>query len=284
MPVFHECKYALFSLVRSNPSASIDFKVTVYTDQPDFFEEVAAVTNLKINTRLISSSELDVWRGPDWFVHRVKICILQDFVAHHAGSVLYCDTDVVFLKPLQPLFEKIGAGTPLMHTQEGLIQRSKNRVLKKLHSFLLSNAAEAKDWIPDYYENGIDMWNAGVLGFQAKDATLLNSALHITDKLYKIYNRHIAEQFAFSYVLRGQGSILSADTFIRHYWNFKEFRPVLELFFDKYPTRKAFELMDLIDPIYFEAPKRRYESLPGWRRALRKISGTRWRMPEIHLP
>lgn len=135
MPVLHECKYALFSLARSNPSASIDFKVTVYTDQPYFFEDITTVTNLQINTRLISPSELEDWRGPNWFVHRVKICILQDFVAHHAGSVLYCDTDVVFLKPIQPLFEMLAAGTPLMHTREGLIQQSKNRVLKKTAFF-----------------------------------------------------------------------------------------------------------------------------------------------------
>lgn len=205
--------------------------------------------------------------------------LLLDLCQRTTGYIIYTDTDVVFKLSPTSLFEGIAQGKHFMHTCEGLMSPGANLILRKAHRYFMAKKSLVSPVIPAYFSKSMSMWNAGVLGFRSEDIQLLQKALQLTDSLYADYRKHIVEQFAFSYVLQEAGQLYAAEHCIHHYWNFKEFRPVLKAFFEANTLEQAFAKQQSVDPLRLELPKRRYEALPGWRRILRKLRGERWQMP-----
>ena len=73
---------------------------------------------------------------------------------------------------------------------------------------------------------------------------------------------------------------------IFHYWNFKEYRPILAHFFEVYENASIEERINkihLINPIELIKPKMAYEALPFFPRNWRKWRGNRWQMPDYQL-
>jgi Glycosyl transferase family 8 len=237
--IYMECVFALLSLsklYRNRPQP--DFNIWIYTDQPEWFGRFADCP-FHLNFRRITPAELQVWRGNHFFVHRVKIEILLDFLPQHSGNVLYTDTDITFLQPLEPLFAMIAAGELVMHVAEGYISNEHNPVLHKLQRFLRANerfVLPASDGCQPV------MWNAGVLGFNTEYTPIVRQVLDFTDAMYPRYAKHITEQYAFSVHFRKERTVKTAAPYILHYWNLKEMRSVLHSFFTYFSQVKWVDL------------------------------------------
>src|SRR5262249_22108782 len=83
------------------------------------------------------------------------------------------------------------------------------------------------------------MWNAGVLGIAEQHRVLLPRILELTDEAYRVYQKHVMEQLAFSYYLQTHTTIISAESVLSHYcWNDDRTTlvPRIETFLRRYPT------------------------------------------------
>ena len=228
--ILNECVFALLTLCHHHSQHELDnLKICIYTDQPAFFESFKN-SRLDIEFREISKQLLAEWRGAIDFVHRVKIEVLRDFVKDKTGNILYLDTDVYFSRPITEIFDNIHEGKLYMHVMEDQVHHSDNIVFQKLSRFLKNNVIDVNGAVVNIPEQ-VAMWNAGVLGFHTKYAHLLDEVIAFTDTVHQQYPKHVVEQFAFSLYFQQTAPLLTAHTFIYHYWNLKELRPVLDSFF-----------------------------------------------------
>ncbi len=226
--IFLECAFALLSLSRLYKTETWpNFEIWLYTDQPEWFSRFKDCP-LPLNFRKIDQPTIQKWRGDINFVHRVKIEVLLDFAQNHDGNILYADTDVVFTHSIDSVFEGIDNGALYMHMQEGRVSDCGNPLLKKLNTYLHSAGAPKINNQPLY---DLDMWNAGILGFNTKHKNLLQDVLNFTDEQYRHFPKHVIEQFAFSAVFQSNTEVKAALPFVLHYWNMKEARVIFKSFF-----------------------------------------------------
>lgn len=232
--IFYECTYALLSLSRLyNGQGPANTQVWIYTDNPAWFEQLLH-PGLDLHFCTLNETILKRWRGTIDFVHRVKIEILKDFTRDKIGNVLYVDTDVVFMRPVEELFRNIKAGKLYMHVMEGIVSSKSNPIFTKLDTYLRDNTPMQVHGRPLW---DLAMWNAGVLGFQMGHRHVLDDVLTFTDTEYPKFPKHVVEQFAFSVFFRQEGHIKAAAPYILHYWNLKEVRPLLGSFIKQFIHR-----------------------------------------------
>lgn len=197
-------------------------KIWVYTDQPKLVDDFFKNTNAdRVQTHSITKEQIQNWRGPNSFVHRVKIKILQDAAQKFQGSLFYVDGDTYFLSDPTELFLNVNDQTSLMHVSENRIIDGKDPLSRKIARFLkrkhfLSRGQKIK--IP----LDLMIWNAGAIGVSEKNKKLLDEVLDLTDQTYSQYQKHVMEQLAFSYFLQKDTKVISADHVICHFWHQKE--------------------------------------------------------------
>jgi hypothetical protein len=276
--VIDECKFALLRLLTVYSPATCP-PVVIYTDQPDAF----ALFNpgITLHIRLIQADDITRWKGSNRFVHRVKIEVIKDCLQRYPGKLVYMDTDTYCLQPLDEVFQKIAPAFVFFHEDEGTIRPAHNLHFQKWKNFLLSGTAQAL--LP---EKALDthMWNAGCIGLDSSHLPLLDEVLEWTDKLYPLFPRHTVEQFSFCYVFQQQGiTIAPAGSYVFHYWNLKEFRKVLNVFFTsgRYNSLPEWAAQSLqLDPRQIIAEKESYEHSSFFSRLLKKLRGRHWRIEQ----
>ena len=275
-----EAIYSLASHVAvSGPDAAA---VTVYTDDPGYLR---ARLPAGVRYEELGADRIRSWRGPTDFVHRVKVEMLRDFCARQRGTVVYVDTDTVFLKPLDDVFAALErGGVAFMHESEGRLSSRKNPIFRKLLAFFRKNSFTYRG-APLLVPPESGMWNAGLIGMRVDQRRLLDEVLDLTDQFHARYPKHVMEQFAFSYVLSRELALHAADDHVHHYWNFKEFDGVLSAFLTKH--RRFEEVVAnraRIDPAVLVRPKLEFERLPPPARFFRKhLLRRTWALPVIDL-
>jgi hypothetical protein len=83
------------------------------------------------------------------------------------------------------------------------------------------------------------MFNSGVIGVHASDASLLDEVLHLTDQIYLHARFPTIEQLAFSVCLQHATRVRESHDVIRHYWPpalRSPFRENLRRILDKGPS------------------------------------------------
>ncbi|MEW5676059.1 hypothetical protein ABGT15_07070 [Flavobacterium enshiense] len=279
----NEALFSLLSFCKNNPDTEI--KTIIYTDTPDFFR---SKTPQNAIVRNISPSELSNWKGPDNFINRVKIKVLQDAVQHYSGSFLFVDSDTVFRKNISEIFIEIDKGELFFDKCEGLLEGKKGgiakktrKVLQKQNSFELSTTEKA------VFEKSFVVWNSGVIGLNSSHATILKAAEELTDQLYALEKLFVMEQLALSYLFQKSGRPKSTEKHIHHYWYFKEFRSVLKDFFNVYHLKKFEELVPkttAIEPETLAIPKLEYKKMSFFQKTTQKIlKGYKWKIPKYQL-
>jgi lipopolysaccharide biosynthesis glycosyltransferase len=278
--IFQEAIYAILSLHRFE--ADRNYQIVIYTDNKAVFQQYLhkiPIIYEPINTNLIKE-----WRGEKNFVHRFKIKMLQDFFSKYQGNLLYVDTDIVFRQSISSIFTAIAEGQFFMHLAEGQIDQQKGSLSKKITRFLRNNQFVLSAEQTLQISAATVMWNAGVIGMNSKQKALVDTVLLLTDAMYAKYQKHIMEQLAFSYCLQNYAEVKPTDKLIYHYWFFKEFRMVLENFFEVNEQKTIEQVIaeiDKINPEVLVIPKKNYEAMPKWRRWWWKIRGKTWKMPEV---
>jgi hypothetical protein len=273
-----EAAYSILSAYAAGGGTLGGARVVVYTDAP---AELRAVLGEQpeVAYQEIAPSQWQQWRGAIDFVHRVKIEVLRHAATHYPGYLLYLDTDTVFERPPAEVLGWLAAGPRLMHAAEGTLghgsylNRKIGRTLRR-RGFVSACGGPALG-------PSTPMLNAGVLGLHPTDGPLLDQVLCLTEELYRCYPKHVMEQLAFSALLSAAGPVREATPGIFHYWNLKEARPLLAAFFARYAGQPLPALLPHLAEIPLRPlseSKLRFESRPGWQRAVLRWLGQEWRV------
>lgn len=254
-------------------------QIHVYTDDELFFRNIFGE---RVECHPLTPEIVKLWRGDIDFVHRVKVKMLQDFTASHHGVFLYLDTDTFIVADLSAVFKNIESGNVYMHTDEGSLSDKSNPILKKTHKFV-SHQAVLVDNSQVKIPPTTKMFNAGVLGFNSKQSDVLENVLNLTDAMYPLFQKHVVEQLAFSFYLPQMGIVQTAERWIFHYWDFKEFRNVLKDYFDAHANASFEEHLanvDKLDPREWITPKNEFEQRKGLTKFSDKLMNRKWEMPD----
>lgn len=277
--IIAECKYALLRLAAAYQTAENSLpEVVVYTNQPGEFFRFSALLTMHLVE--VDTDQITAWKGTNNFVHRVKIEIIRDALQRFAGKLVYADTDTYCLQSLEQLFASIGTAQVAMHEKEGRLSQPQNLHFKKWKRFLQKTSVQIG------IQPAIDtiMWNAGVIGLQQDHLPLLEKVLEITDKIYPLFPKHTVEQFAFGYTFQNAGlQIISAQPYLFHYWNLKEFRKVLRHFFvanEGLTLHQQMEAAQKLEPAAILERKLLFEHQPSIIRAFKKWMGKAWIIEE----
>jgi hypothetical protein len=249
-----EAVFSILSLASvTNKKDFENFFITVYTDNPRFFQ-VHLGKDLKIFYEELTPELINKWRGEIDFVHRVKIEILMHCINRHYKNILYLDSDTFFIESPEPLIKFIEEENFVMHLNEGKIDSKKNPIFRKMHKFLKNNQFNINGnnlKIPVETE----MWNAGVLGINKKYSELLENVLSLTDQMYSKYQKHVMEQLAFSYIFQSEKKLIKSDDVIFHYWYSKTFRNLILEQLNKVKHKSFHEKVEIVPEIVKLLPK-----------------------------
>ena len=218
-----ELRCSLLSLKKV--SVKKDFEVVICTDV-DLTIEWASF-DFKITVNILSRNQVSEWLSGTNYLLILKPRMIQDFLEHHQGNVLFLDTDTFFMRDPADLFDAVGKGKLVMHLKENTITKRKSFRENVLpHTFRLTNGEEFR------ISRSTGMWNSGVIGISNRHAGLLEEVLFLIDQMWKIGRWHTVEQFALSYFFQREGKIIPADRYVMHYWFFPRTRYLLHSYFD----------------------------------------------------
>ena len=217
----------LFSILTLHHHLQADFKgikVVIYTDKPGVFLKYSK--EIPITTELLSKEMLSKYKGELDFVHRVKICIIQDCFTKYKSDIFYLDSDTYFTKSPHLLLKKINSGTSIMNSDDYDLL-SADDLYENKDWLLIRRAIRGFNYTVENTLVKIPlttrMWNAGVIGMSIQNEKLLNLVLELCDQIYANKKVFTAEQFAFSYYLQNKTQLVTSEDVIFHYW--KYFKP-----------------------------------------------------------
>lgn len=235
--LYLETIYSIYSYtLRANEPTVI----IIYTDNPDFFQPY--LKHLDVRYELINHDTIRKWKGSYNFIHRVKIEMILDVLSKYQGDFLYVDSDTYFEAPVNHVFDNIKKGVRYMHIYEKNLDRS--IVYKPLMNLEIEIDGDKM-----LFNESVQIWNAGAIGFNNSSEPSVKKVLTLTDKLNSHYQKHIIEQFSFSYVFQKEGKIEGLSREIFHYWTLKEFRTYLVEIFQSPLSRDQESLRKIVSAI-----------------------------------
>lgn len=259
-------------------------KVVIYTDNIDYFTQRLPPD---IEYVLLNKDIIKKWAGDINFVHRIKIELLKDFSTRFSGNVLYLDSDTYFKQNISELFSHINNSSYVMSLNEGSMGERKNKIIRDFDNYLKRKNYEAViDRKKFVFSKETKMYNAGVIGLNIpKDNEIFNNALALTDYIYPENPSHVVEQFAFCYLLQSKNpTIIEAEPLIHHYWYFKEFRGIINRFFEQNKDKSFDELVKLslqLNPERMGAEKLKYKNMSFFEKLIQKVTKFRkWKIVE----
>ena len=273
-----EALYSILSYLKHNTEDLA--QITIYTDDVAFFKSF--LKNLPINYETLSQKQITSWRGNINYVHRLKLESIINFASKNNGNFLFLDSDTVIKSNLSSIFNSIEKGELILQFDEGKVKDNNPKTYKfiKRNNFVLTDAN-----IP--VKQDFVMYNSGAVGFNNSKIDLLKKALRLTDNIYLDFKHFLTEQFSISYYFQENNLPITIEGKIYHYWYFKEFRPILISFFEKYKTisiGKLIDKIDLINPEILSVPILEYKAMNFWQKAIQKIKlGKKWQLPDYDL-
>jgi hypothetical protein len=234
--------FSIITLINIYEKKLLDFKILVYTDQPEAFNDLSKAYN--VQAIFIPESKREEWAGKEKFILRSKILAPLELLGSNSNlNVLQVDSDTFFTRKVGKLFSMIETGKLVMHLKEQSI------------------AYIRKKWHPSFYPPNVDqkltdglhltlndetfMWNSGVIGISNKNKQLLQHVLNLTDSLYDQYPNWLIEQLAYTTVFTATKSLIESKRFIFHYYHYK---PTIDIYIEK-KLQENYGLNTLIDTI-----------------------------------
>jgi hypothetical protein len=199
----HETLFSILTLPRYQVGVMNEARVCVLTDEPRVFQ------GRGIEALEIPRATLDEWKGPHGLGHRCKILAIRHVLERYGGRCLYVDGDTYFIRPPGRALGRIDPGRSVMHRVEGYLGLSRHHhrigeLLKALPGGLAGGPSSLQ-------------WNAGVVGIHARDLSLLDDVLRLTDALLDGFYAPVMEQVAFSLILAEKSRLRPARDIIYHY-------------------------------------------------------------------
>lgn len=274
-----EALYSILSYGKVAPESAA--QILIYTDRPEQFRRILG-EQANVQYPIITPAQWQAWHGSR--VYLLKIAVLEHAAAHYPGNLLFVDTDTIWVRDPDAIFQAISRGQRFMHVCEGTLAHG-NYLSRKIYRRL-----RGQQWQVGSLTFTIDehtqLYNSGVIGFPSPAVTALPEVRELAEALYTAYNKHLMEQLAFGMRFQADGSIAEAAPYVVHYWNLKAVRPILAQLFEKYQECSAEELYERatrLDIARLHEEEFAYRNLPGWRRTLLKWLGRRWRLPQLEV-
>lgn len=222
---------ALSAWAWATPAEAASLRILAYTDQPAALEPWLA--GLPVRYELLTPERLAEARGPQQFVHRVKVaCLLDARQQYPTDALLYVDSDTFFVASPAPLLRALTANRLLLHQPEYTLPEAitiherfgQGHYPRQLLAELTRQPYRVGE-ADIAFQPTQTLWNSGVVGLPAAATALLPDVLTLTDRLYAATNWFTSEQVAFSLVLPAIAPPLATNAAIYHYWR----QPLKEL-------------------------------------------------------
>ena len=213
----NQCVFAILTLINVyDKKIPKHFKVVVYTDQGEQYNFLEETVDIKII--LVNEQKIKDWLGDTNFMLKIKLQVVYDFLSNHKGNMLFVDTDIIFTKKVDGIFESIARGNFYMHIFEfkagskiAGLEGPENK--SYFNRKIILNSGSVIEIFRD-----TEMWNSGVIGLPQNTELIINDALDLCNKLLKIKQYHTTEQLSFSVILTKEKKLKNASGAIFHYW------------------------------------------------------------------
>lgn len=198
--------------------SGVDARIVVCTDRPQRYRFFADRIDLLVPT----PAQITAWRGRYDLFSRIKIEALKHLIERDGLSdLLVLDSDILVVKPLGDLLQRIASGQLFMHVVEYPWAKPPSPRQRAVWQHL-----RGKTFAGHRVDDGVLMWNAGVQGIPAARALeILDKELTVYDAfsddgLYKL--RHTTQQHTISLVMQQAGRLEPALDWFIHYWANKD--------------------------------------------------------------
>lgn len=253
-----------------------DICIYVYTDRPEAFPQHPLIV-----CKSLSPEELQRFRGPHDYVHRIKLEVLRRAEREIGLPLVYVDSDTRWVsipdEAFGSLHEPAVARPPVyMHAYEEPISANSAVAYYRL---LSARRESLKNWSVDN-ESHWQVWNTGTIGVSPASQGLFDTALELNDELYPHSTvKPFIEQLAVSLLVVSRCEIKPFETYLVHFWKYgNEFPELVRRFFRAVPgsagvheLAKACAQLD-VSTEALEAVKRDPEFRRAQRRAKRSKS------------
>lgn len=220
---------SILSLLAWHKGNSTDFRIICFTDNPAYMNQYLA--NVKVEYMYLSPSRMEHMLGGTTYIHRRKICILQDvYLRYPEDDIVFLDSDTFFISDSSSFLSSLESGYALMHEREYKIEDAPE-IYRRYMSKKLENAEAYPLAFIRHIESstfqvgteqfsfnpGQHVWNSGVLGLKNEVLPFLSSVLSLSDEFYKESRWFISEQLAFGLLLQEKTHLRESSAFVNHY-------------------------------------------------------------------
>ncbi len=200
--IYWRTAYAVLSCLAYVPAEGCE--IVLYTDNPDFFAPLVS----SITVRVLAPADIHRWVEE---AKGYKNVVKAEIFGQLTQSFIFVDSDTVWVKPFEPLFSWLTPETSLMQERE----------------YRLAQRAEFQPLIDDpaFPEFTVDTWmyNSGILGVYQDNLDLIRSVKQRVLELLAVHNVRTPEQLLDGCILSAKTRILTAPSYIYHYWQDKGF-------------------------------------------------------------
>jgi hypothetical protein len=253
-----QCRYFLLKYLSIyNLKPPSDTAIFVYTNDPVSFEGFLNFVPQFQMPNAASASTL------------TRTGVLHEFLQHHSGAVLFCDTATYPLQPLEHLFADICKGALYLHSPRSIAETELTRALRRFTSPRDKTAITIAAPPP----TKINVWQAAVVGLHSQQKELIATLQERPDL------NDATLDYNYTKVFQERGKIKSAAKYIYTYSNLPEFSQLLEAFFrknDEESIPNQVKLVHHIDAAAILQQKEAYSRQPLFKKWLQLISGKRW--------
>lgn len=206
--------------VAKPPNASL--RSLLFTDDPSFFKDW--LKGLPVVYVTLTPRRIKEMRGDIDFLHRIKICIIEEAFEMTDGHLLYVDSDTFFTNDPADILAALDHTTAFMHTREYAFKELRSLPLPSgaifhgVLKFIEHNVVTLADASVKKISPSLFSWNAGVIGLHKSHIALLPDVHATTTQLYRSTDCHASEQYAFSVVLQENCDVNACDDVVYHYW------------------------------------------------------------------
>lgn len=215
-----------------------DTRIVVYTDR--HLEGFP----LPITERIISADDWHTWTRGSGITHLVKLHLVREILEESAGSVIYFDTDTLFLAPPEQLAARLSPATALMHAGEGPI--AGHEIWSNIAAWL----GDGREVCGQTLSRQSVMYNSGIVGVVMAHRDALLRSVDIADALYKVDPVFSLDQFSTGAALGHQATIETCEREVLHYWGWNRtfIRDAIDDVWQKHADKSLKELCDAFEP------------------------------------
>ena len=246
-----EYKRAIFCILSFWAWSGENFKnwrIMVYTDQPDFFEPYLKDLDI-VYVQLTEELTEEMLAGTTFF-HRRKVAVIDmTFKRFPSDELMFMDSDTFFINEAAGLLNAFEAGKCFMHKREyklkdGLALFTSFNQGKYPEAFLRYIASKTFKigGITEQFTESDYSWNSGILALHKSFASYMPDVFRLTDEFYDNSEWFISEQLAFALILQKRTMVRSAEHFVLHYWGAQQ-KVLLDSLLDElFATKSANQL------------------------------------------